>query len=107
DTDPENDALTAAKTVDPGHGSVTLSADGGFTYTPNTGFTGVDMFKYRANDTGKVITTDETTSDFLAGDRDGCTVLTFDNTAADEAELALTPTAPAFVDQFSGALLSA
>jgi hypothetical protein len=34
----------------PAHGSLTLSADGSFTYTPNPGFTGADTFTYKAND---------------------------------------------------------
>jgi Domain of unknown function (DUF4347)/SdrD B-like domain/Bacterial Ig domain len=34
------------------HGSVNLSADGSFTYTPNTGFTGTDTFTYTLVDAG-------------------------------------------------------
>jgi len=50
DTDVENSALTASKLTDPAHGMVTLNANGGFTYTPDTNFHGVDSFTYRAND---------------------------------------------------------
>ncbi len=32
------------------HGTVSLSANGGFTYTPNAGFSGTDSFTYKAND---------------------------------------------------------
>ena len=32
------------------HGTLTLNADGGFTYTPNAGFSGPDSFTYHAND---------------------------------------------------------
>ena len=32
------------------HGSLTLNSDGGFTYTPDSGYTGEDHFVYRAND---------------------------------------------------------
>jgi VCBS repeat-containing protein len=32
------------------HGSLTLTNNGGFTYTPTNGFAGVDSFTYRAND---------------------------------------------------------
>src|SRR5205823_4564450 len=42
DTDANGDALTAAKVSNPSHGAVTLNADGSFTYTPATGFTGID-----------------------------------------------------------------
>ena len=42
--------LTAVKVTDPGNGTLVLNTDGSFTYTPNTGFTGVDIFTYKAND---------------------------------------------------------
>src|SRR5262249_22615466 len=32
------------------HGSLTLNADGSFSYTPNAGFTGPDSFSYNATD---------------------------------------------------------
>ena len=50
DTDAEDDTLTASKVGDPSNGTVTLNANGGFTYTPNAGFHGVDTFTYRAHD---------------------------------------------------------
>ena len=50
DTDANGDPLTAAKITNPGHGSVTLNADGSFTYTPTTGYTGPDSFTYKASD---------------------------------------------------------
>ncbi len=50
DTDPENDTLAAAQPVGPSSGSLNLSANGSFTYTPNAGFTGTDSFTYVAND---------------------------------------------------------
>jgi len=34
----------------PAHGSLTLSSNGGFSYMPNPGFSGVDSFAYRASD---------------------------------------------------------
>lgn len=40
--------LTAAKTSNPAHGSVTVSANGGFTYQPNAGYVGTDSFTYEA-----------------------------------------------------------
>lgn len=46
----EYDVLTANKVSDPAHGTVTLNASGGFTYTPTPGFFGVDTFTYRAYD---------------------------------------------------------
>ncbi|HKX75144.1 MAG TPA: cadherin-like domain-containing protein, partial [Acidimicrobiia bacterium] len=50
DTDADGDALTAIKVGDPANGSVTLSANGSFSYTPNANFNGTDSFTYKAND---------------------------------------------------------
>ena len=50
DTDVENDTLTAMKLSDPSHGSVTLNANGSFSYTPSATFFGPDSFSYRSSD---------------------------------------------------------
>ena len=50
DTDADGDALTATKSSDPGHGTVTLAADGSFTYTPSAGYFGPDSFTYNVSD---------------------------------------------------------
>lgn len=50
DSDPEGDALTAILSSGPAHGTLTLNANGGFTYVPNTNFDGADTFTYRASD---------------------------------------------------------
>jgi hypothetical protein len=50
DNDADGDALTAALTRSPSNGQVALRPDGGFTYTPNGGFSGVDSFDYQAGD---------------------------------------------------------
>jgi hypothetical protein len=50
DSDADGDTLTAALTRGPGNGQLTLRPDGGFTYTPRIGFSGVDTFAYRAGD---------------------------------------------------------
>jgi hypothetical protein len=50
DADVEGDALQAIKVNDPTHGVVSLAADGGFSYTPDDGFSGADGFSYRASD---------------------------------------------------------
>jgi VCBS repeat-containing protein len=42
--------LTAVQGVGPAHGTLSLSANGSFTYTPTNGYTGADTFTYRAND---------------------------------------------------------
>ena len=50
DGDIDGDPLTAVKVTSPAHGVVTLAADGGFSYTPATGYRGLDAFSYRASD---------------------------------------------------------
>jgi YVTN family beta-propeller protein len=50
DSDLDGDVLTAMVVAGPSHGTVTLYADGGFTYTPAASFTGTDSFTYRASD---------------------------------------------------------
>ena len=50
DTDIDGDPLTAVLVSQPSHGTVTLNADGSFTYTPSANFNGTDIFLYQAND---------------------------------------------------------
>jgi hypothetical protein len=50
DTAAQSQALTAMLVAQPSHGSVTLNANGSFTYTPLPGFTGSDSFSYQARD---------------------------------------------------------
>ncbi|MCU1358387.1 MAG: hypothetical protein JWM89_3805, partial [Acidimicrobiales bacterium] len=50
DTDSDGDTLTAVKVTNPSHGTVTLNANGGFTYTPTTDYLGADSFTYKPND---------------------------------------------------------
>lgn len=49
-TDPESDALTFAKVSDPAHGSVTVDANGNFTYVPDANYNGSDSFTYSVSD---------------------------------------------------------
>jgi hypothetical protein len=50
DTDDDSPMLTAKLVSGPANGTVTLNADGSFTYTPKAGFVGSDSFTYTAND---------------------------------------------------------
>ncbi|TLM73683.1 MAG: hypothetical protein FDZ70_07535, partial [Actinobacteria bacterium] len=50
DTDADFDSLTATLVAGPAHGSVSLAADGSFTYTPTADWNGTDAFTYRASD---------------------------------------------------------
>src|SRR5207248_2210637 len=51
DSDADGDALAAVLVAGVGHGSLTLSANGSFTYVPAAGYYGADSFTYKANDT--------------------------------------------------------
>ncbi|MDG2122461.1 MAG: Ig-like domain-containing protein, partial [Verrucomicrobiales bacterium] len=59
DSDLEDDTLTARLVAGVTNGTLSLSPDGAFTYTPNGGFIGEDSFTYIANDTQ--LDSDETT----------------------------------------------
>ncbi len=50
DSDPDGDPLTAALATGPSHGSLSLNANGSFSYTPAADFAGSDSFTYRASD---------------------------------------------------------
>ena len=45
-----NPPLSAVLHDAPGHGAVTVNADGSFTYKPEAGFVGVDEFRYQVID---------------------------------------------------------
>ncbi len=58
DSDADGDSMTAVLDADVSHGSLTLNADGSFTYTPAVGFSGSDSFTYHAfdgSDTSNVV----------------------------------------------------
>jgi VCBS repeat-containing protein len=50
DSDTDSPNLTAVLVDDVAHGTLTLNADGSFTYTPATNYNGPDSFTYKAND---------------------------------------------------------
>jgi hypothetical protein len=50
DIDFEGDALTASLLQGPAHGTLELYPDGSFTYTPEPGFKGMDLFHYAVSD---------------------------------------------------------
>ncbi|WP_293147391.1 Ig-like domain-containing protein [Microcoleus sp. bin48.metabat.b7b8b9.023] len=58
DSDPDRDPLSAKLITSPKNGKVNFNADGSFSYTPNSGFVGLDEFSYNISD--GVLTTAET-----------------------------------------------
>lgn len=60
DADPE-DALTATLVSGPAHGTLTLNADGSFTYKPGANYNGSDSLTYKAYD-GKAYSNEATVS---------------------------------------------
>ncbi len=50
DTDGDGNTLAAALVAGPANGTLTLNANGSFSYTPNANFNGSDSFSYRASD---------------------------------------------------------
>jgi uncharacterized repeat protein (TIGR01451 family) len=50
DTDADGEPLTAIWVSGPSHGTLVLSANGSFTYTPATDYNGPDSFTYKAKD---------------------------------------------------------
>ena len=52
----DGDTLSAVIVTLPAHGTLTLSADGSFTYMPAANFFGNDSFTYKANDGGGTAT---------------------------------------------------
>jgi VCBS repeat-containing protein len=50
DSDADCDGLTATLVSGPANGTATLEADGAYTYTPNPGFIGHDVFVYEISD---------------------------------------------------------
>ena len=59
DSDPDGNTLLAQIVSQPAHGTLTLNADGSFTYTPTAGFSGGDTFTYAAWD-GTTVSTPAT-----------------------------------------------
>jgi VCBS repeat-containing protein len=50
DVDSDGDTLNTVLISGPAHGSLTLSANGSLTYTPDANYNGPDSFTYKAND---------------------------------------------------------
>ena len=49
-SDPDGDAVSYLKAINPAHGAVVVNANGSFTYTPNADYNGSDSFTFSVND---------------------------------------------------------
>jgi hypothetical protein len=96
DSDEDGDALTLETTpvVAPGHGSLSLSPNGAFTYTPDAGFVGTDSFTYRVDDgTGR---SDDATATITVAAVTNTTTLFYLGTSGSSGDVwDLTTSAPA------------
>jgi len=118
DSDPvEGSPLTAIlrSGSGPGNGTLTLNANGGFTYKPNTNFVGTDSFQYRASDgfsgsTFATVTIAVTAAQkapvasgqLVATDEDTAASITLSATDANGDSLAYTIVAPPVHGDLSG-----
>ena len=61
DSDPEGDVLTinTKPAIPPTYGTVVINPDGTYTYTPNSGFSGIDIFVYEVCDNGSPVLCDQ------------------------------------------------
>src|SRR2546427_5846737 len=91
DTDVDSAVLTAVVVTGPGHGALTLNANGSFSYTPAANFNGSDSFTYRAND--GLLDSNEATVALTINPVNDAPVAANDSFATDE-DTALTITAP-------------
>jgi hypothetical protein len=60
DVSPDATAITASVTTNVTHGTLVLAANGSFTYTPTTGYTGSDSFIYTVTSTNGLTSTNNT-----------------------------------------------
>ncbi len=55
DSDPDGDILSAVLVADVTHGTLSLSSNGRFTYTPDADYNGSDSFTYKAKDPSNAV----------------------------------------------------
>jgi len=99
DGDPEGATLSVVSATDPANGSLVDNGDGTFSYTPDTGFSGIDTFTYDVTDgtntqTGEVsvrVNGDEITPEviFGSGNANGSFTTSSVETEAGTLELSL------------------
>jgi VCBS repeat-containing protein len=85
DSDPDGDALTAQLVTNPSHGTLTLNANGSFTYDPAANANGPDGFTYRAVDEHGAVSETVTVSIGVTAVNDAPTVVVVAGGACDPA----------------------
>jgi VCBS repeat-containing protein len=98
DSDPDGNPLSAVRVSGPSHGTLTLNANGSFTYSPEDNFNGSDSFTYRAND-GTVDSDQATVTITITATNDGPTAAADTYTTAEDT--ALTVDTPGVLDNDS------
>ena len=99
DSDVDGDSLTAALVSGPSHGTLTLSADGSFTYTPEADYSGSDTFTYKASDGS--LESNSATVTINVGSADETPTGVADSYSTDE-NTALTQAAPGVLSNDTG-----
>ncbi len=91
DTHSQGHALTATLADGPDHGTLSLNANGSFTFIPDADFNGTDSFTYLASD-GDIDSNEATVTITVNPVND--TALAVDDTYTTDVNLALSPPAP-------------
>ncbi len=104
DFDVEHDTLSVISKTNPSHGTVTVAANGGLTYTPTTNYTGADSFRYTISDgKGKTATATVNINVKLATNS---TPVAANDTIATAEDTATNKTLPTGTDADSGQTLT-
>ncbi|MBC3875076.1 tandem-95 repeat protein, partial [Undibacterium flavidum] len=88
--DIDGDVLTARIVTQPAHGTITINANGGFTYTPAANYNGSDTFSYVVND-GTVDSNEATVSLTVAAVNDAPTLSNQAVTLAEDSTITILP----------------
>lgn len=86
DTDVDVDTLTAQEFAGPKHGTLAMTPDGGFLYTPSADFNGIDTFTYTVSD-GELTDTATVTINVKSIDDGYNAVITKNKLSPEEGEL--------------------
>jgi VCBS repeat-containing protein len=103
-TDVDSDTLAYTRVAAPTHGTVTVNANGTFTYTPTANFNGSDSFTFKAND-GTVDSNTATFSITVTAVNDAPTISAIGDLSVD-GDTTVGPLAFTYSDPDAGATLT-